>query len=281
MDQDFDKDDLLGRWLGGSLSPEEEATLRAREDFAEYERLAQETSELRLREYDSQSSLDRLKARRQQRGAAAGAGQVSQGQNTAPVRPLVRANTRWWYGIAATLLLALSAWFFWPTTPTEFSAPLATTESADLPDGSRIRLNAGSVANWATTAGTRQVTLDGEAYFDVVQDGRTFVVQTDLGEVTVLGTSFNVYARAGTFRVSCASGRVRVDFGDGTAPQMLQAGESTGRDHDGTVAPVTAAQPADLDWLAGRSVFTDRPLREVLAELARQFDLEIRTPPAL
>ncbi|HCD93111.1 MAG TPA: iron dicitrate transport regulator FecR, partial [Odoribacter splanchnicus] len=34
--------------------------------------------------------------------------------------------------------------------------------------------------------------LEGEAYFDVAEDGRPFQVITSQGEVTVLGTAFGI-----------------------------------------------------------------------------------------
>ena len=66
-----------------------------------------------------------------------------------------------------------------------------------LADGTTVHLNAGSKLTYPVRfAGKRRiVALEGEAYFEVVQDeSHPFVVQTHLGEVMVLGTAFNVNA---------------------------------------------------------------------------------------
>lgn len=60
-------------------------------------------------------------------------------------------------------------------------------------------MNAGSKLTYPVRfAGKRRIVrLEGEAYFDVVADEEhPFVVQTHLGEITVLGTAFNVNAYA-------------------------------------------------------------------------------------
>lgn len=66
-----------------------------------------------------------------------------------------------------------------------------------LADGTTVHLNAGSKLLYPVRfVGKRRiVTLEGEAYFDVRKDEEhPFVVRTRFGEVTVLGTAFNINA---------------------------------------------------------------------------------------
>jgi transmembrane sensor len=66
-----------------------------------------------------------------------------------------------------------------------------------LPDGSQVWINAGSKLTYAGMMKglTREVTLDGEAYFDVVKDAaHPFIVHTSRIDIKVLGTAFNVKA---------------------------------------------------------------------------------------
>lgn len=277
MEEDFDKDDLLGRWLGGTLSEAEERALKARADFTEYERLARTASELPRPTYDARSALAQLKERRKHGndvGAAAGAGQG----NGAKVR---RLRPAYWLGAAAAVVLLIAAVFLLrPGADLELVATAGTTERADLPDGSSVRLNAATTFAFTGSEAERVAELEGEAFFEVQKDGRPFTVNTPRGQVSVLGTSFNVYSRGVAMRVSCTTGKVSVRFDDGAATaHTLTPGNSVSIDAEGQVslAPITAAE--SLDWLSGRSVFNARPLYEVIAELERQYDLDVRPAP--
>lgn len=63
-----------------------------------------------------------------------------------------------------------------------------------LEDHTKVWINAESKIKYPVqfTAGERKVYLEGEAYFDVAEDGRPFQVITSQGEVTVLGTAFGI-----------------------------------------------------------------------------------------
>lgn len=64
-----------------------------------------------------------------------------------------------------------------------------------LPDGSTVWLNAGSKIFYEKdfSKATREIRLEGEAFFDVVKEaGRPFIVHTGGIDIKVLGTAFNV-----------------------------------------------------------------------------------------
>ena len=66
-----------------------------------------------------------------------------------------------------------------------------------LPDGSQVWVNSGSKLTYEGRfdGSTREVHLDGEAYFDVVKDAaHPFIVHTEGIDIKVLGTAFNVKA---------------------------------------------------------------------------------------
>ena len=56
--------------------------------------------------------------------------------------------------------------------------------------------------------------LKGEAYFDVQNLTLPFIVKTKHGEITVLGTEFNVRSRNDGFEVGVNSGQVKVSNGN-------------------------------------------------------------------
>lgn len=72
-----------------------------------------------------------------------------------------------------------------------------------LPDGSQVWLNAGSTICYSASVWERNITLTGEALFDVTRDvGRPFVVKNSNIEIVVHGTRFNVVAREKSPEVS-------------------------------------------------------------------------------
>lgn len=84
-----------------------------------------------------------------------------------------------------------------------------------LPDGSRVRLNADSklIVPASFEGQTREVTLIGEAFFDVAHDeSRPFLIHTGDVFTKVLGTSFNVraYPDEKNIQVVVESGKVSV-----------------------------------------------------------------------
>ncbi len=66
-----------------------------------------------------------------------------------------------------------------------------------LPDGTHVKLNADSkiIVPSRFSGDRREVTLIGEAFFDVARDeSKPFLINTENMKVEVLGTSFNVSA---------------------------------------------------------------------------------------
>ncbi|WP_242206646.1 FecR family protein [Aestuariivivens insulae] len=84
-----------------------------------------------------------------------------------------------------------------------------------LPDSTKVFLNAGSTLKYPTTfnSKTREVVLEGEAYFDVTHDAhKKFMVKSGDLVTVVHGTAFNVraYTDEGRINVSLERGRVSV-----------------------------------------------------------------------
>jgi transmembrane sensor len=88
-----------------------------------------------------------------------------------------------------------------------------------LPDGTQIWLNGDSklIYNQEFNGTTREVELEGEAYFDVTKDkSRPFIIHTKAMDIKVLGTAFNVKAYAGdkTTEASLIHGSIEASFKD-------------------------------------------------------------------
>jgi transmembrane sensor len=89
-----------------------------------------------------------------------------------------------------------------------------------LPDGSQVWLNAGSNLDYNISVfneDVREVTLNGEAYFDVTKNAeKPFIIHTKKMDVTVIGTSFNIrsYNNEKTAEASLIRGSIEVTLKD-------------------------------------------------------------------
>jgi ferric-dicitrate binding protein FerR (iron transport regulator) len=147
-----------------------------------------------------------------------------------------------------------------------------------LPDNSQVTLNAGTKVVYSGNRFNtrRKVQLTGEAYFKVSK-GITFSVVTTEGTVTVLGTSFNVRSRDEKLSVFCYTGKVKVS--DQFKAIYLTKGKKTAK-LPGEI--LQDAQPTALNeglqWRNGSFYFQNASLKEVLAELSRQYNVAIHLP---
>ena len=84
-----------------------------------------------------------------------------------------------------------------------------------LPDGSSVRLNSSSTLTYDKNFGKniREVSLTGEAFFDVTKDSsHPFIIHTNVIDIKVLGTAFNVKSYPGdpNTETSLIRGKVEV-----------------------------------------------------------------------
>lgn len=178
-------------------------------------------------------------------------------------------------GIAAAILLlvvfVLSLESAIPSQTIHVVSESGNTIEHKLPDGSSAQLNASSSILYSEDW-DRTLSLSGEAFFEVVK-GSTFTVTTRYGDVQVLGTSFNVFARDSIFEVSCKTGRVQV-----TIPEKPIIELTPGKSILARLDTVfkTSLTPEEIgNWTSGEFYFSDRPIREVLDEVERQYSARI------
>jgi transmembrane sensor len=155
-----------------------------------------------------------------------------------------------------------------------------------LADGSQVIVDAGSTLRIPHDfdRASRDVQLDGRAYFEVVSDSaRPFRVYSGNAVTRVLGTKFGVqaYRAESAVTVAVREGRVALatvrDSAMGTAGGVVLAG--------GDLATLDASGQLSVDrdglaerhlaWTTGRLEFLNTPLGKVRLELARRYGLEI------
>ena len=98
------------------------------------------------------------------------------------------------------------------------------------------------------------------------------MVETDLGDVTVLGTQFNVFARGQQLKVSCFEGVVSVSLDQQVV--TLKAGEALEFTKGSSLKNLTTSLSAPR-WLQHESSFENAPLSEVLDELEHYYSVQL------
>jgi len=188
--------------------------------------------------------------------------------------------------IAAILLLpiALALFYQWGSSSSELNfaqtvtTPLASRTSFDLPDGSKVWLNAGSTISFPNRFGKnyRVVRLVGQAYFDVKKGEIPFNVDTKNFSVKVKGTSFDVSAYPDeNAEVTLERGKVQVET-NLKAIVNLNPGQQAVIDKlDGRVEKRNIDSKAYVSWKDNRLTFVDEPLEKVVLCLERWFNVSI------
>lgn len=197
------------------------------------------------------------------------------------VRTLKRPMLGWY---AAAVLLALVGMFalFQNLMRDDAVRMATTTEKLDqtLGDGSQVTLNQNSKLEYPKifTGNTRNVELEGEAFFDISRDPeKPFVITTTRGRVTVLGTSFNVEANPNSdLKVYVTTGRVKLESIESkdSLYVILEPGMTGVLTKTGKVFIEKNTVSDALFWMDKRLDFDKTPLPQVFEVLERNYKIE-------
>jgi ferric-dicitrate binding protein FerR (iron transport regulator) len=152
-----------------------------------------------------------------------------------------------------------------------------------LPDHSRVRLNAETSLSYKPLKWifSRQVKLEGEAYFEV-RPGKKFEVISGHGKTAVLGTSFNIYSRNNHYQVTCVTGKVRVTESKRNTEVIILQGQKAALNPLGSLEVQSGVNANQiLSWLENKLSFTSVPLKQVFEEIGRQYGTIILIPENL
>lgn len=258
MEQQYD-DTFLARWLANELTAEELREFESSEDFEKYAQIVDTLESAELPEFDVeanfQATLEKL------------------AQNTSTdSAPRKRVIPLWSYAAAASVVLIFFAYSFFFSTTT-YTTQFAEKTSFELPDGSQVDMNAGSEISFkkSSWSDNRVLDLNGEAFFKV-EKGSTFTVNTNQGNVTVLGTQFTVNARENLYHVTCFEGKVLVITKSKDSIILTKGMSFLQNKNERKEYTLQAAQPS---WINDESTFTEMSINLVLDELERQFNVSI------
>jgi ferric-dicitrate binding protein FerR (iron transport regulator) len=151
------------------------------------------------------------------------------------------------------------------------------TVTVALRDGSVMRLAPLSRARIPVHEGTREVHLVGRAFFSVARrNGTPFTVRTQGGDVTVLGTQFDVDARNDDVRLLVVEGKVALSAVRGGETYVERNQEA--RVVDGQLRPTLVEIPTARDssrWVGRFLAFQGTPLQEVANEISRAYGVRV------
>lgn len=188
-------------------------------------------------------------------------------------------------GMAASLLIFLSLSFYTDLFSTSGATlSMRTTYGSRsevvLPDGSIVKLNAGSNLDYHYDKinQTRKVDFSGEAFFEVAKSKKPFVIETSDGlTVKVLGTKFNLstYPEDRMAQTSLFEGKVELSQ-KGSPSLILEPGQMAILDKKLNEIKYTEGEISHTtSWMQNKLYMENMSLHEVCTKLERWYDVRI------
>ena len=192
--------------------------------------------------------------------------------------------------VAASILIVFASLVFFkdhlsnlihPVQQQQAMSTNGQRKQLQLADGTKVWLGPNSKLNYPSrfTADQRLVSLDGEAFFEVVHDAKhPFIIRTGKVSTTVLGTSFNInaYQQKHTINVTLVSGKVAVALN--TKNLIMLPNQQI-------IVDKTTSQLTKIDFPSAASFLHRRlglyeyqgtALTEVIKDLETQYGIEVQ-----
>jgi ferric-dicitrate binding protein FerR (iron transport regulator) len=162
------------------------------------------------------------------------------------------------------------------------NSPPAQMGIVTLDDGSKVRLAPDSKLSIPTTFGPslRAVKLSGAANFDVAKSDKSeFRVYAGDALVVAHGTSFSVRAYPEDSATTVVVSAGNVDVRQGKLVRPLDAGNALFLAHGQAPRVASPDEREEADgWRGGTLTVTNRTLRDVLPQLKRWYNLDVKVP---
>lgn len=274
-------DELLPRYCEGQVTEEERLLVEAwMNESEENRRIAKQVHALYLatdtihvmKKVDTEKALSRVKS-----------------------RMTGKKKTMWWewaQRAAAVLFIPLLVALLvqhWGGEERELAQMMEVktnpgmTTSLTLSDGTVVFLNSESRLTYPSRfdGDVRNVTLQGEAYFEVAKNPeKRFVVSTShQAQIEVLGTHFNVEAYETEDRISATLVEGKIGFiftQDNVSKKVLMdPGQKLVYDSkDSKVQLYATSGESEIAWKEGKIIFKNTPLEEGLRMLEKRYNVE-------
>ncbi len=277
---------LLAKYLAGEASEKEKAAVekwlgQSAENRAEFGKLRSEWKIMEsMKQFDVDNAWKKLHGRilENEEPVLSDSGKV------------VDLHQRMSWGtplrIAASLILLIALGASIAITVGRYQKVTITTAANErsrivtLPDGSTVTLNASSTLSYMKNfrRNDRNVSLDGEAFFEVTPDkSRPFIIRADGADIKVVGTSFNVDTKGSSSEVEVyvSTGIVEVyKPGSRQNSVFIHPGE-IGSVSGSIINSKTASNENAIAWKTGKMDFRDIPLSEAVEMLNKMYEVNI------
>lgn len=170
----------------------------------------------------------------------------------------------------------------YPVEQSAYASQAGQVNHFELPDGSQVWLNSKSKLTYTEylVGNERHVSLDGEAYFDVVSDpDNPFLVSASEAQIKVTGTIFTVsaYHDDPFIATHLEEGIVTFQTNKSETAHQLAPGQSVKLDRKSK--SLQFSTPENLNagaWRNGELNFYDESLERIAKKLERRFDIDIQ-----
>lgn len=213
-----------------------------------------------------------------------------------PAAPVHRVHflRRSWVRIAAAAVVIIAvgviSYRLLPTKPAGQQQAKANTPAVEkninqyltLADGSKVLLHAGSKLLYppAFNGSSREVTLTGEAFFDVAHnDAKPFVIHSGNIKTTVLGTAFNIKAWPAEpeVTVTVTRGKVKVENESGVLGIITPDQQLSVNTQNNQLKQAAVNAESELSWKNREYTMDNVTLDEAITELEFRYDIIIET----
>lgn len=207
--------------------------------------------------------------------------------------PKVRIKPLRWIGYAASaILISAIVYFTFPLqnkhavmAKNEPAKPAAEKQTGHrwikLPDGSSVQLNSNSRLEYADSfegQKNREVTLYGEAFFDVAHDAaHPFIIHTGKIKTTVLGTAFNIsaYDHEKAVTVTVTRGKVMVQRTGQMLAVLVPNEQLSWKPEVKTVKKYSVDATIASAWKAQDLIMDDITLQQAAILIAKRYHLTV------
>ena len=221
-------DEILHKWVNGTISEEELAQFKLRPEYDSLVELYDHTTALRPPKINQEAILATILS--------------ADKQESSPVKAPSKTRPLAWVKYAAAACVIVIAGVFFMTrgeAPGTFITKADESIEMQLPDGSYFAMEENTRLQFdpETFTTNRSIIVDGAATLEVAKGGQ-FIVETSQGKVEVLGTTFKVSSDDDNLHVSCQEGKVRVSTLNGELSDVITA-DQTIRIEDNTALVVS------------------------------------------